>query len=100
MIRILCNLYPDTIYFSLFKESPVDQTQINWGFFIYCNCREENQTSQNYGKGETSMIGLNAKISRNDMIRCVLCGSAPCDAACEKVKPAALLRSVWLLQEK
>ena len=46
------------------------------------------------------MIGLNATISRSDMIRCALCGDAPCDAACEKVKPAALLRSIWFGNEQ
>ena len=28
------------------------------------------------------MIGLNAKISRSDMIRCALCDQAPCDSTC------------------
>ena len=46
------------------------------------------------------MIGLNAVISRSDMIRCALCGDAPCDASCEKVKPAALLRSIWFGNEQ
>ena len=46
------------------------------------------------------MIGLNAKITRGDMIRCALCGDAPCDAACEKVKPSALLRSIWFGNEQ
>jgi dihydropyrimidine dehydrogenase (NAD+) subunit PreA len=46
------------------------------------------------------MIGLNAKISRSDMIRCALCGDAPCDAACEKVKPASLLRNIWFGNEQ
>ena len=46
------------------------------------------------------MIGLNALISRSDMIRCALCGDAPCDAACEKVKPADLLRSIWFYNEQ
>ena len=34
------------------------------------------------------------------MIRCALCGKAPCDSACEKVKPASLLRSVWFQNEQ
>ena len=46
------------------------------------------------------MIGLNAKISRSDMIRCVLCDQAPCDTACEKLNPAALLRSIWFGNEQ
>ncbi len=46
------------------------------------------------------MIGLNAKISRSDMIRCALCGEAPCDAACDRVKPADLLRSIWFDNEQ
>ena len=46
------------------------------------------------------MIGLNAKISRSDMIRCALCDQAPCDTACEKLNPAALLRSIWFDNEK
>jgi len=46
------------------------------------------------------MIGLNQSITRSDMIRCVLCGDAPCDAACEKVKPAGLLRSIWFGNEQ
>ena len=41
------------------------------------------------------MLGLDKKISRNDMIRCALCDQAPCDSACGKVNPAALLRSIW-----
>ena len=46
------------------------------------------------------MIGLKAKISRSDMIRCALCVNPPCDTACEKVKPASLLRSVWFDNEQ
>ena len=34
------------------------------------------------------------------MIRCALCQNAPCDEACEKVKPAGLLRSVWFQNEQ
>ncbi len=39
-------------------------------------------------------------ISRTDMIRCALCLDAPCDKACEKVRPAGLLRSVWFQNEQ
>ena len=46
------------------------------------------------------MIGLNAVISRGDMIRCVLCDGAPCDAACDRMNPAALLRSIWFGNEQ
>ena len=41
------------------------------------------------------MIPIEPSISRTDMIRCALCHNASCDAVCEKVKPAGLLRSVW-----
>ena len=46
------------------------------------------------------MIGLQSTIARGDIIRCILCDSAPCDAACEKVKPASLLRSIWFGNEQ
>ena len=46
------------------------------------------------------MIGLNAVISRGDMIRCALCDQAPCDTACDKMKPASLLRSIWFGNEQ
>ncbi len=39
-------------------------------------------------------------IRRADMIRCTLCKDAPCSAACDKLDPAALLRSVWFDDEK
>lgn len=39
-------------------------------------------------------------IRRSDMIRCALCQDAPCSAACEKLDPAALLRSVWFDDER
>ena len=39
-------------------------------------------------------------ISRTDMIPCALCLDAPCDKACEKMKPAGLLRSVWFQNEQ
>ena len=46
------------------------------------------------------MIPIESNIQRSDMIRCALCRNAPCDAACEKVKPAGLLRSVWFQNEQ
>ena len=46
------------------------------------------------------MIGANRVITRADMIRCALCDRAPCDNACEKVKPAGLLRSIWFGNEQ
>lgn len=39
-------------------------------------------------------------IYRSDMLKCALCLNAPCSAACEKLDPAALLRSVWFDNEK
>ena len=43
---------------------------------------------------------LEKKLKRKDMINCVLCANAPCDAACNKnVQPAKLLRSVWFDNE-
>ena len=39
---------------------------------------------------------MEREISRRDMIECVLCGCAPCDAACPaNLHPADLLRSIW-----
>ena len=46
------------------------------------------------------MIPVEPSILRSDMIRCALCQNAPCDEACEKVKPAGLLRSVWFQNEQ
>ena len=46
------------------------------------------------------MIGVNHAISRADMVRCALCDNAPCDYACEAVRPAALLRSIWFGNEQ
>ena len=46
------------------------------------------------------MIQTTPSISRLDMIRCVLCANAPCDAACEKINPAELLRSIWFMNEQ
>ena len=39
-------------------------------------------------------------IRRADMIRCALCKDAPCSAACPKLDPADLLRSIWFDDEK
>ena len=46
------------------------------------------------------MIGNEPMIRRVDMIHCALCADAPCDAACPKLDPAALLRSVWFRNEQ
>ncbi len=46
------------------------------------------------------MIQQTPMISRADMIRCTLCADAPCDAACDRVRPAALLRSIWFQNEQ
>ncbi len=46
------------------------------------------------------MIRTEPLISRSDMIRCVLCRNAPCDAACEKLAPSGLLRSIWFRNEQ
>ena len=46
------------------------------------------------------MIQISPSIHRQDMIRCALCADAPCDAACGKIKPAGLLRSVWFQNEQ
>ncbi len=40
------------------------------------------------------------KLYRSDMIDCALCLDAPCTAACGRLDPAALLRSVWFDDEK
>jgi len=39
-------------------------------------------------------------IRRLDMIHCVLCGDAPCDAACGALQPSGLLRSIWMRNEQ
>ncbi len=39
-------------------------------------------------------------IYRADMLRCALCADAPCSAACGRLKPADLLRSIWFDNEK
>ena len=46
------------------------------------------------------MIQINPIIPRQDMISCALCKDALCDAACEKLKPAGLLRSIWFENEQ
>ncbi|MBQ3356135.1 MAG: NAD-dependent dihydropyrimidine dehydrogenase subunit PreA [Oscillospiraceae bacterium] len=40
------------------------------------------------------------KLNRSDMLRCTLCYDAPCSAACGRLDPAGLLRSVWFDDEK
>ncbi len=39
-------------------------------------------------------------LKRSDMIRCALCGDAPCSAACKACDPASHLRSIWFDNEK
>ncbi len=46
------------------------------------------------------MIRNEPMIRRLDMIHCALCGNAPCDAACPKLEPSSLLRSIWLRNEQ
>ncbi len=46
------------------------------------------------------MISAEPIITRADMIRCALCADAPCDAACEKLRPAEALRSLWFRNEQ
>ena len=46
------------------------------------------------------MIRNEPIICRADMIQCALCGDAPCDAACGKLNPSSLLRSVWFRNEQ
>ena len=40
------------------------------------------------------------KLSRTDMLGCVLCSHAPCSAACHHLDPAGFLRSIWFDNEK
>ncbi|MBR1874696.1 MAG: NAD-dependent dihydropyrimidine dehydrogenase subunit PreA [Eubacterium sp.] len=40
------------------------------------------------------------RISRSDMIYCVLCQNAPCDQSCEELEPSSLLRSIWFKNEQ
>ena len=46
------------------------------------------------------MIQIEPIVQRTDMIRCALCADAPCDSACEKIRPASLLRSIWFQNEQ
>ena len=46
------------------------------------------------------MIQNEPIVQRTDMIRCALCADAPCDSACEKIRPASLLRSIWFQNEQ
>ena len=46
------------------------------------------------------MIRNAPMIRRANMIRCALCKDAPCDAACDRLNPAELLRSLWFNNEQ
>ena len=46
------------------------------------------------------MLTATPKISRADMVRCVLCADAPCNAACQELHPADYLRSIWFRNEQ
>jgi len=46
------------------------------------------------------MIQVEPIINRSDIVRCALCDQAPCDSACDKIKPADLLRSIWFRNEQ
>ena len=46
------------------------------------------------------MIQNEPIIQRADMIRCALCADAPCDEACDQMKPSSLLRSIWFRNEQ
>ena len=44
------------------------------------------------------MIHNEPMIRRADMIRCALCGDAPCDAACGRLAPSGLLSEPHLFR--
>ena len=46
------------------------------------------------------MILTEQRITRSEMIRCTLCGDAPCDKACAKLSPSKILRSIWFSNEQ
>ncbi len=46
------------------------------------------------------MIQNEPVIRRSDMIRCALCGDAPCDGACGRFAPSRLLRGLWFGNEQ
>ena len=46
------------------------------------------------------MIHTSPSISRADMIRCALCGDAPCNKLCDQLRPSRLLRSIWFQNEQ
>ncbi len=46
------------------------------------------------------MISQEHSITRSDMIRCTLCSDPPCDSACGRLSPAALLRRIWFENEQ
>lgn len=45
-------------------------------------------------------MGYERKISRNDMMNCVLCEDAPCAGACGRIACDRALRSVWFDNEE
>jgi len=46
------------------------------------------------------MLQTGQIIGRQDIIHCALCADAPCDAACDKLKPSVFLRSIWFDNEQ
>lgn len=46
------------------------------------------------------MIQNEPILRRSDMIRCALCSDASCDAACDRLEPSGLLRSIWFRNEQ
>ena len=44
-------------------------------------------------------MGYIRQIERKEMLRCALCGDAPCTKACGKIDCAAMLRSIWFDNE-
>lgn len=44
-------------------------------------------------------MGYIRQIERKEMLRCALCGDAPCTKACGRIDCAAMLRSIWFDNE-
>ena len=51
-------------------------------------------------KEEMYMIGTASMIARSDMVRCAICADAPCNAVCQKIRPADRLRNIWFENEQ